>query len=459
MPRTLLALLLLAAPLAAQGNDARIARIDSLFTARIVADGPGCAVGIRHNGEVVYRRGFGMADLSNSAPITPQSVFYTGSISKQFTAVSIALAVRDGLIDLDAPASRWITELPSMASGITVRQMVHHTSGLREKWDLLAMKGVPDSVVITQQMVLDLVSRQRALNSAPGTRYAYNNTAYDLLATLLERATGKSIRRFSDERIFQPINMSRTLYADRFGESIDGKVMGYTRAGDSWRELPAMVETVGSGSLHSNLDDMLKWAASFETGLLGDADLQRIVETPGTLADGSAMTYAFGLQVGELGGRKRIGHGGSLAGFRTAIVRLPDDRWAGVALCNYAEAQPEQWINAAALSWLGLPRQSGDNVEDLIYTPFVPVPAPVSDELLGHYHSEELDADWTVVRDGERMVLRRAGVPDMLFATNSSGELWLGGWRIEVEKDFAGQVEALLVTSGRSQGIAFERVR
>lgn len=227
MLRHLIVTLLLAtAPLAAQGNASRVARIDSLFTAVLPSPtaSPGCAVGIRHNGEVVYRRAFGLADIGTRTPITPQSVFYTGSISKQFTAVSIALAVRDGLIDLDAPANRWITELPPMAAGITVRQMIHHTSGLREKWDLLAMKGVPDSVVITQQMVLDLVARQRALNSAPGTRYAYNNTAYDLLATLLERATGKPIRRFSDERIFQPLGMSRTLYADRYGEPIADKV-------------------------------------------------------------------------------------------------------------------------------------------------------------------------------------------------------------------------------------------
>ncbi len=463
MPRYLLAALVVAAaPLAAQDTAARTARIDSIFTAVLPSPtaGPGCAVGIRHNGAVVYRRGFGLADLTSRAPITPESVFYTGSISKQFTAVSIALAVRDGLIDLDAPANRWITELPPMAADITVRQMIHHTSGLREKWDLLAMKGVPDSVVITQQMVLDLVKQQRALNSAPGTRYAYNNTAYDLLATLLERATGKPIRRFSDERIFQPLGMSRTLYADRYGEPIADKVMGYAVERDNaWREFPAMVETVGSGSLHSTLDDMLLWAASFETGLLGDADLQRMVETPGTLANGNAMTYAFGLQVGTLGGKKRIGHGGSLVGFRTAIVRLPEERWAGVALCNYAGATPEQWINAAALRWLDLPKQAGDDVDALVYSPFTPTPAPVSEELVGRYYSEELDAHWAVAAVDGAMILKRQGMPDITFSTGSEGDLRLGGWRIEVDHDPSGQVLALLVGSGRSQGIAFERVR
>jgi CubicO group peptidase (beta-lactamase class C family) len=464
MHRHLLIIMLTAvAPLAAQNPDPRVARVDSLFNAKLPTNAvaPGCAVGIRHNGEVVYRRGFGLADIATGAPITPQSVFYTGSISKQFTAISVAMASRDGAIDLDAPANRWITELPPMAAGITVRQMIHHTSGLREKWDLLAMKGVADSVLITQQMVLDLVERQRALNSAPGTRYAYNNTAYDLLATLLERATGKTIRRFSDERIFQPLGMSRTLYADRFGEPIADKVMGYTSANnDSWREFPAMVETVGSGSLHSTLDDMLLWAESFETGLLGDADLQRMVETPGRLADGSVMNYAFGLQVGELGGRKRIGHGGSLVGFRTAIVRLPEERWAGVALCNYAQAWPEQWMNTVALEWLGLAKQPGDDVDTpVLVSPGTPSPAPVEDGVLGRYRSEELDAYWNVVRDGSTMVLRRPGMKDIPFTMGSDGNYRVGGWRIEIDYDPSGQVLALLVGSGRSQGIAFERVR
>lgn len=458
----LLAFPLAAAPLAAQGSDPRVARIDSLFAALLPSPstGPGCAVGIRHDGEVVYRRGFGLADLATRTPITPQSVFYTGSISKQFTAISIAMASRDGVIDLDAPANRWITELPPMASAITVRQMVHHTSGLREKWDLLAMKGVPTtSTVVTQRMVLDLVERQRALNFTPGTRYAYNNTAYDLLATLLERATDKSIRTFSDERIFRPLGMSRTLFGDRFGESITDKVMGYSRDGNGWQESPALVETVGSGSLYSTLDDMLLWAASFETGLLGDTALQRMVETPGSRADGTALNYAFGLQVGELGGKKRIGHGGALVGYRTAIVRLPEERWAGVALCNYAQASPEQWINAAALKWLDLPRQPNDDVDELVYTPLAPPPAPISEELLGRYHSEELDADWTIVREGDAMVLRRPGMADIPFTVGTDGDLRVGGWRIEVDHDPSGQVLALLVGSGRSQGIAFERVR
>lgn len=323
--------------LAAQ--DARQVRLDSIFAQP--ATGPGCAVGVRHNGEVTLRRSYGMADLEHQVPITSSSVFYTGSLSKQVTAMAVAMLAQDGVIDLDAPASRWIPEMTGPLAAITIRQMVHHTSGLREKWEVLRALGVDvERTVVTQQMVLDLVAREDTLLAPPGSTYRYNNTAYDLLATLVERASGMPFREFVQQRIFAPRGMKQSLFADQWGEVIPSRVMGYTRLGGAWRRAPAMVETVGSGSLHSTLEDMLTWVAWFDTATPSDSMLIRILETPGRLTDGRPMTYAFGLVVDTWEGERRISHTGALAGYRTAVWRLPESRWAAVVLCNSAEAVP-----------------------------------------------------------------------------------------------------------------------
>src|SRR5690606_35786159 len=171
------------------------------------------------------------------------------SLAKQFTAAAVMLAVTEGEVQLDVPVRRYLRAVPEVARDVTVRQLIHHTGGLREKWDLLAMQGVPPTTLVTQQMVLDLVRRQRGVNFAAGTRHAYNNTGYDLLASMIEWATTQSLRQYAQQRIFGPLGMERSLYADRYGELIPDRVMGYARRDSAWMQAPAMVETVGSGGL------------------------------------------------------------------------------------------------------------------------------------------------------------------------------------------------------------------
>src|SRR5688572_22617062 len=177
----LLLLPCLAFPLSAQAPDARNAKVDSIFAVMDRTTTPGCAAGAVQNGKFVHRRGYGMADLERGVPITSETVFYTGSVSKQFTAMAIALLAREGKISLDDPARKYIPEIPENGAAITIRQMVHHMSGLREKWDLFALRGMPEGYLVTQNDVLEVLKLQRDLNFAPGTEQMYNNTAYDML--------------------------------------------------------------------------------------------------------------------------------------------------------------------------------------------------------------------------------------------------------------------------------------
>lgn len=468
--RLLALLILLAAPLSAQ-----VAAIEELLQSPAASGGPtgdgpapGCAVGVRHQGRVIHRAGYGYADLEHRVPITSQSVFYTGSLSKQFTATAIALLVRDGVLDLDAPVKRWIPELPEVASDITIRHLVHHTGGLREKWDLLAMQGVPTATtLVTQQMVLDLVAHQRGVLFPAGTRYSYSNTGYDLLATIIERATGSSIRALAEARIFGPSGMRTARYADRYGELIPDRAMGYALRDSQWTLLPAMVETVGSGSVYASLDDLLAWTESWETGVLGDTALQRMLETPGRLANGNAMTYAWGLVVDEWSGVRRVSHTGALAGYRTAIWRLPAERWAAVVLCNSAEARPERVVAEVARITLGkrvqpeltVASSGGGNASVTI-----PEPPVIPPDLVGTYWSDELQVQWTITaRDGGYW-LSRGTVPDVPVtatavpdfprtAAPGALQLRIGGWRVQVHRAPDGSVAELEVGAGVPRGV------
>ena len=333
----MLALLLISAahPLAAQNP-----RVDSVFAQYDRQDSPGCAVGVFRNGQIAYSHGYGMANIELAVPISPEHVFYVGSVSKQFTAMSIALLVQDGKISLDDDVRKYVPEVPDLGKRITIRHLVHHLGGLREKWDLFAMQGMRDGDVVTQADVIDLVRRQKAANFNPGDEHLYSNTGYDILSTIVQRVSGKSHREFAQERIFGPLGMTKTRYIDDRELVLPGRADAYApkRGGGYITSNVSHVETTGSGGVHSSIPDLLRWDESFYTGALGGSTLTTMVQTPGTLNNGDKLSYAFGLTVDSYGGRRRVHHGGALGGYRAMLMRFPDEHFSVALLCNIATA-------------------------------------------------------------------------------------------------------------------------
>lgn len=337
-----LALLLLTAALPSFTQSQQSARVDSIFAQYARPDSPGCAVGVFRNGQIAYSRGYGMANIELGVPITPEHVFYVGSVSKQFTAMSIALLAKDGRLSLDDDVHKFIPELPEFGQRITIRHLVHHTSGLREKWDIFQMAGMRDGDVVNQADVIEVVRREKALNFAPGEEWLYNNTAYDLLSTIVQRASGKPHREFAQERIFGPLGMANTRYVDDRTLIVRGRASAYApsprRGGGFVTANVSHVETTGSGGVHSTIGDLLRWDESFYTGALGGAELATLVQTPGALNSGEKLTYAFGLTVDQYGGKRRVHHGGALGGYRAMLMRFPDEHFSVALLCNIASA-------------------------------------------------------------------------------------------------------------------------
>ena len=190
-------------------------QVDEVFVDRDSPDSPGCAVSVMEDGAIVYKRGYGMANLEYGVPITPSSIFHVASVSKQFTAFALLLLAEEGKLSLDDDVREYVEEVPDFETTLTIRQLIHHTSGLRDQWSLLRLAGWRfEADVITQGDVLDITSRQTSLNFNPGDEYLYSNTGYTLLAVIVERISGQSLRDFTEERIFEPLGMDDTHFHD-----------------------------------------------------------------------------------------------------------------------------------------------------------------------------------------------------------------------------------------------------
>jgi CubicO group peptidase (beta-lactamase class C family) len=330
--------------------------VDRVFLPWARHDAPGCAVGVSRNGAVVYEAGFGMANLEHDVPITPASIFHVASISKQFTAAAIMLLAHDGRLSLDDEIQKYLPEVPRLGDApITIRHLLHHTSGWRDQWDLIAMsRGRFEEDRITEDDVLEIVARQRGLNFAPGTEYLYSNTGYTLAGTIVRRVSGKSLREFADERIFRPLGMSATHFHDDYTMIVPGRAAGYARRPNgSWRVSLPNFDTYGATSLFTTAGDLLRWEANLDRPTVGDAAMVREMERSAVLANGDTTGYGLGLASGEYRGARLVGHGGADAGYRSYVGRFPAQGVAIAVACNASTANPQGLAMGVADAVLG----------------------------------------------------------------------------------------------------------
>jgi CubicO group peptidase (beta-lactamase class C family) len=298
-------------------------------------------VGVLRNGQQLYSQGYGMADLEHGAPITPSTVFHIASVSKQFTAFAIYLLAQEGKLALDDDVRKYLPELHDFGKTITIRHLIHHTSGLRDQWMLLAMAGWRLEDVITERDILRLVWRQRELNFAPGEKELYSNTGYTLLGVIVKRVSGQSLREYAQDHIFKPLGMQHTHFHDEYGELVRARAYSYARQGDAgYRYVALSYSNVGATSLFTTVEDLALWDENFYTGKVGGKDLLAEMQIKGKLNGGSEIRYASALVIGTYRGLKTVEHDGGDAGFRTELLRFPDQHFSVVTLCNAAEANP-----------------------------------------------------------------------------------------------------------------------
>lgn len=324
--------------------DSIVSRLDRSFGTLGGADAPGCAIGMSRDGQPVLTRAYGMANLEYGVPNTPETVFESGSVAKQFTAAAVVLLAQDGKLSLDDDIRKYLPEVPDFGRPISIRNLLTHTSGLRDQWGLLELKGVgPGRQVHTLPLILDLVAYQKALNFEPGAEYLYSNTGYALAAMIVNRVSGQSFAKFSDERLFKPLGMTNTRWRDDFTAVVKNRATAYNGSTMAGFHLDMPFTNVhGNGGLLTTVGDLLKWNANLDAPSehVGGQAFVRALEAPMVLNNGRAITYALGLDVATANGIRQVTHGGSTAGYRTWLGRLPTHRTSVAVLCNTASANP-----------------------------------------------------------------------------------------------------------------------
>ena len=338
----LLAAALGLAPISTAGSEPgdEATRVDQLFQQWDKPNSPGCAVAVMKDGRIAYKRGYGMADLDRGEKITPATVFHVGSISKQFTAAAVLMLEHEGKLSLDDAVRTYVPELPDFGVKITLRHLLHHTSGLRDQWELLRLAGWGPQDLITDEHVLTIMSRQRMLNFPPGSEFLYSNTGFTLLAQIVKRVSGKTFRNFTTERVFQPLVMEHTHFRDDHAETVRNIAYGYRQRGNRFDLNVPNFDTVGATSLLTTVEDLALWDENFYTARVGGEAIIKELQQPGRLDDGTAIDYAAGLVVTKYRGLKIVDHGGEDAGYKAYMMRFPDQHFSVATLCNLASINP-----------------------------------------------------------------------------------------------------------------------
>jgi CubicO group peptidase (beta-lactamase class C family) len=388
-----------------------ISQVDELFSQWDKPDSPGCALAIIQNGEIIYQRGYGMADLEHSIPISPNSVFEVGSNAKQFTAACIIMLAKQNLLSLDDELKKYISEIPEYSHPITLRHLIHHTSGLRDYLDLMHYSGMIFENNYPAKGIIALLARQKSLNFAPGTEQLYCNSGYFLLAQIVERVSGKSLRDFAEENIFGPLGMKNTHFHDDFKEIVRNRSSGYApKEGGNFEIAMSLLDCCGDGQLYTTVEDLYLWDRNFYHNILGDCgqDLIEELTTPGRLSNGEILTpaYGFGLQIGKYKGLKMICHGGCWQGYRSDLVRFPDHRFSVICLANVSTFDPTQL--ALQIADLYLEDNFIEETSALVRRSSVPSIELSVAELeirTGFYYNPKSNGVWALeVKDGKLMV-------------------------------------------------------
>ena len=444
-------------------------QVDAIFADLSNPASPGCALGVFQDGQITYQRGYGSASVEHDVPITPDTVFYVGSVSKQFTAFAAALAIQKGHLSADDPIRKWLPELPAYTDGILVRHLVHHTSGLRDYNTLLSIAGRRGDEAFDNATVLRMTARQKKLNFEPGTEYLYSNTGYTLLATIVERATKTPFAEFAERSIFKPLGMTVTHFHTDTGRLVKRRALAYGGRPDALRLDTPVNERAGAGGVYANVPDLLKWDENFYSAKVGGSELIEQVQTPARLKDGTALRYAWGLQVGTYRGKRIVEHGGSLGGYRAHTLRFPEHHTSVVALCNLASSDPggrvrrvadillkERFTEAAAAPSAPNAASPGPGRGSAAGTTAALDAASIV-TLAGAYESDEIDSVFTVTTKGNQLFLQRdSDASPLAMQPTGKDTFRVSGFTVRFDRA-GGHVEALTVDAGRVRDIRFRR--
>lgn len=321
----------------AQISKKQINQIDSLFIDWNKPNHPGGSIGVMKNDKIVFSRSYGLASLEYLAPNSTETIFNIASVSKQFTAMGIVLLHIQGKLSIDDDIRKYLPELPDFGEKITIRQMLHHTSGLRSLHAMLGLAGWRADDSRTNEDLYRFMNMQRDLNFKPGSEFMYCNTGYMLMVKIIEKVTAEKFPTWIKKNIFEPLGMNHTYVEDKYNRVVTNNATSYNKSIDgNYLRAVEYWGYVGSGNIHSTTNDLLKWLSNFYAPQTNWEEAFKLMKTLDKLNDGSDNNYAFGLFIDKHLGNDLIQHSGAIGGFRTYAGTYPDEKLSIVVLTNFS---------------------------------------------------------------------------------------------------------------------------
>jgi len=444
-------------------------KVDALFDVYIGQDKPGIVLAIIKDGSVVYKKGYGMANLEHDIQITPSTVFDIASVSKQFTGFAIAKLSFEEIISLDDDIRKHLPEVPDFGDKITVRHLVHHTSGLRDWVQSMVLAGVQMDDVISFQHILKMVKHQQALNFKPGQMYLYSNTGYNLLAEMVQRSTNQSFTDWTKSNIFNPLGMSNTYFCDNHAMVVTNRSSSYQQHEGKLYNAVNNLTALGSSSLYSTVEDLAKWILNFDHKQVGGDQVIELMHQQGILNSGEQVNYAFGQQIGAFKGLKIAEHSGSWRGFRSHLIRFLDQMFSVVILSNYASSNPSEWTKEIAELHLDnlldsaeinqKPDQAVQTKKSVHSDTSSNLTSEQLEKFEGDYYSQELDTTYSIVAHEGQLIAQHRRNDDIQLAYDGDGftsDEWFFS-HIYFKQDNYGRVTGFRLDGERVKNLDFTR--
>lgn len=437
-------------------------QIDALFTDWDQPGHPGGSVGIMLDGEVVYAKGFGLASLEFGVPNTDSTLYNVASVSKQFTAYAMLLLQEQGEISLDDEIHTYFPDFKDFGYPVSIRHLIHHTSGLRSLHALMHMAGWRGDDKRTNEDLMRLMLKQEELNFRPGDEYLYCNTGYMLMAEIVEKVSGQDFISWMDDNVFDPVGMDNTYLEEEYDRVVPGNAVSY-----DWYEEEAGFRYavpywgyVGSGNIHTNVYDLLKWQHFLNNP---PADQQATVAQMferGILNSGDTLNYAAGMRTfDDYKGERGFGHGGSIGGFRASIQSVPEQQLNVVVLTNFSNSGPSG--KAFRIIDLMLGKEIAPEAEDEAEEEKKEA-LEITDNLAGNYFSPEVQATYQLRPAGARTILvehPRHGTFEMqMFAPDTLQGDYYAMRQLVLERDAGGNVKGFRASNGRVRNMRFVKV-
>ena len=462
------------------------ALLDAIVAEHEGEDQPGFTAALCRDGKVIWTNSCGEASLEWGVPNTRDTVFRLASTSKQFTAAAILMLALDGKISLDEPMAKYLPEFNGSSPMPTVRQMMNHTSGLRDYLNLMGLMDYDFESQIELEEVLDILLLQKGLNFEPGTDWSYSNSNYVLMSVIVERVSGQGLSEFTEERIFEPLGMADTLWLDDADRVIEHRAWGYEPQGSGFKRSGTRIEILGDGALASTVVDLAKWAEVLIDPPKDWAPLVAAMHVGPSTNEDDGARYGAGLVIDTFHGLPRVQHGGAFVGFRCQMAHLPDQNLTAICLANNGSFNPSSITNALLEASLGDALPEDVEPDTKTEEPAEEPPKDNSKEgrkkrramnkakrrpptdqevagIVGSYVCPELRVECEIRLDesGKLRVFKSDGSESGLLLRRKTGEAithgFIFGLPIELEFDAQGSLIGGTLNAGRAKGMRIER--